>query len=215
MNPSTATAALRIGAAALVVVAIVATMSAAQPVVLVNFFGYFTVQGNVLGAVVAVVGAIRLVRGAPRSTAWTVVHWAAATYLAVVGVVYWAVLAPLGAAGGVAVPWANIVLHAVTPVLAILDLLLAPDRARPPVRLLPAVLVYPLVWTVVVLVRGATDGWVPYPFLDPSQGYGVVAAWAALVAGVFTGAAALLRLALHPSPAVHAASGTRPTGSRA
>ena len=57
-------------------------------------------------------------------------------------------------------------------------------------------LIYPLVWTVVVLIRGATDGWVPYPFLNPSQGYGVVVAWSALVAGVFTGAAALLRLPL-------------------
>jgi hypothetical protein len=36
-------------------------------------------------------------------------------------------------------------------------------------------LVYPAVWTIVILIRGATDGWVPYPFLDPAQGYGVVA----------------------------------------
>ena len=198
MASAVPTAVLRLAVAALVVVAIVATMAAAAPVVIVNFFGYFTVQGNVIGAVVAVVGAVRLLRGTPGSSTWTVIRWAAASYLAVVGVVYWALLAPLGAAGGVAVPWANIVLHLITPVLAVLDLLLAPDRDRPPLRLLPLVLVYPLVWTVVVLVRGATDGWVPYPFLDPSQGYGVVAAWAALVAGVFTGAAALLRLPLRP-----------------
>jgi hypothetical protein len=31
------------------------------------------------------------------------------------------------------------------------------------------------VWLVVILVRGATDGWVPYPFLNPDLGYGVVA----------------------------------------
>ncbi len=37
------------------------------------------------------------------------------------------------------------------------------------------VLMYPLVWLVVVLVRGATDGWVPYPFLDPAHGYAAVA----------------------------------------
>ena len=122
MPSAVATAVLRIAAAALVVVAVVATMAAAQPVVLVNFFGYFTVQGNIIGAVVAVIGAIRLLRGTSRSTSWTVIHWASASYLAVVGVVYWALLAPLGAAGGVAVPWANIVLHAVTPVLAVVDL---------------------------------------------------------------------------------------------
>jgi hypothetical protein len=196
MSSAVVTAVIRLAIAALVVVAVVATLIAAVPINVFNFFGYFTVQSNVLGAVVAVIGAVRLLRGASRSTTWTVVHWAASSYLAVVGVVYWAILAPLGAAGGVAVPWANIVLHGVTPVLAIVDLLLSPDRDRPPLRALPAVLVYPLVWTVVVLIRGATDGWVPYPFLDPSQGYGVVAAWAVLVAGVFVGAAAVLRLPL-------------------
>jgi hypothetical protein len=198
MHPVVAT--LRLVAAALVVAAIAATLAGTPAVVLVNFFGYFTVQGNVIGAVVAAIGAVRLLRGTAPTPAWTVVRWCAATYLVVVGVVYWALLAPLGAAGGVPVPCANIVLHALTPLLALIDLLLAPDRLRPPVRLLPLVLAYPLVWTAVVLVRGATDGWVPYPFMDPAQGGGILTAWIALVAGVFTGAAALLRLAVRPAP---------------
>lgn len=196
------TAALRLVVAALVVAAIAATIAAIGSVKPFNFFGFFTVQSNAIGAVVAVVGAMRLLRGTPPSTAWVAVRWCAGTYLVLVGVVYWALLAPLGAAGGVPLPWANLVLHALTPVAALLDLLLAPDRLRPPVRLLPVVLIYPLVWTAVVLVRGATDGWVPYPFLDPAQGYGVVAGWVALVAGAFAGAAALLRLALRPASAV-------------
>lgn len=201
MNSSATTAVLRIAAAVLVVVAVGATLAATPSVVPVNFFGYFTVQGNLIGAAVAVVGAVRLLRGTPPTTAWMVVRWCAATYLVVVGLVYWALLAPLGAAGGVPVPWANLVLHALIPLLALIDLLLAPDRLRSPLRLLPAVLVYPLVWTAVVLTRGATDGWVPYPFMDPAQGAPVLAAWVALVAGVFTGAAAVLRLAVRPAPA--------------
>ena len=37
-------------------------------------------------------------------------------------------------------------------------------------------LVFPLVWTALTLVRGAVDGWYPYPFLDPANGgYGQVA----------------------------------------
>jgi hypothetical protein len=207
------TAALRIVVAVLVAAAVVATFLSVAPVPFANFFGFFTIQSNVIGAVVALVGAARLLVGAQPTQAWVVVRWCAATYLAVVGVVYWTLLAPLHAAGGVPLPWANLVVHAVTPVAAVVDLVLAPDRARPPLRLLPAVLVYPLVWTVVVLVRGATDGWVPYPFLSPSQGYGVVAAWALLVAGVFTGAAALLRLLLRPAPGVHAPSGSARAGS--
>ena len=196
------TAALRLVVAALVVAAIVATLAAVWPVRPLDFFGYFTVQGNAIGAAVAVVGAVRLLRGTAPTTAWVVVRWCTATYLVVVGVVFWALLAPLNATGGIPVPWANIVLHALMPLAAFIDLLLAPDRLRPPLRLLPVVLIYPLIWTAVVLVRGATDGWVPYPFLSPAQGYGVVAAWSILVAGVFTGAAALLRLALRPASAI-------------
>jgi len=190
----------RLIVAALVAAAVVVTFASAAPVPLADFFGFFTIQGNLIGGAVAMVGAVRLLRGTPATTAWTFVRWCATTYLVVVGLVYWAVLAPLHAAGGVPVPWANLVLHGVVPAAGLLDWLLLRDRVRPPLRLLPVVLAYPLVWTAVVLVRGSTDGWVPYPFLDPAQGGGVVAAWVALVAGVFTGVAALLRLVPAPRP---------------
>ncbi len=196
MSSAAVTALLRLVVAALVVAALVATIAALGTLNPFNFFGYFTVQSNVIGAVVGVIGAVRLLRGTAPSTAWAVVRWSTGTYLVIVGVVFWALLAPLNATGGIPLVWANLVLHALTPVAALVDLLLAPDRLRPETRLLPLVLVYPLVWTAVVLVRGATDGWVPYPFLSPTQGYGVVAAWVVLVAGVFAGAAALLRLPL-------------------
>ena len=190
--------AARLLVAVLVAAAVGATFAATAPVPLADFFGFFTIQGNLIGGVVALVGGVRLLRGSRPGTGWTVVRWCSATYLIVVGVVYWAVLAPLHAAGGVPVPWANLVLHGVVPAAALLDWLLVGDRVRPALRLLPLVLLYPLVWTSVVLVRGVTDGWVPYPFLSPAQGGAVVAAWVALVAGVFTGVAALLRLA--PAP---------------
>lgn len=190
-------AVLRLATAVVTVAAIAATRAAAPDVPPLNFFGYFTVQSNLIGVAVAVVGAVRLLMGREAGTGWTVVRWAAASYLVVVGLVYWLLLAPLGAAGGVTVPWANLVLHAATPLLALVDWPAVRDRAALPLRLLPLVLVYPLIWTAVVLVRGATDGWVPYPFLSPAQGYGVVAAWVAVVALAFTGVAALLRLVVH------------------
>ena len=43
-------------------------------------------------------------------------------------------------------------------------------------------LVYPMVWIVVVLIRGATDGWVPYPFLNPDTGYALVFTYVAGIA---------------------------------
>ena len=52
--------------------------------------------------------------------------------------------------------------------------LLFADRRKLPYNKLWMVLIYPVVWLVVILIRGATDGWVPDPFLDPATGYGSV-----------------------------------------
>ena len=36
-------------------------------------------------------------------------------------------------------------------------------------------MIYPLAWTVLTVIRGALDGWYPYPFGDPANGgYGAV-----------------------------------------
>jgi len=47
---------------------------------------------------------------------------------------------------------------------------LVADRPSLPWRRLWLVLPYPVVWLAVVLVRGVTDGWVPYGFLLPERG---------------------------------------------
>lgn len=70
------------------------------------------------------------------------------------------------------------------PLYLALDWLFVDDRRPISLRRVPWFLVYPAVWLGVVLVRGGTDGWVPYPFLDPRQGYGVVAI-ACVAIGVF------------------------------
>lgn len=140
-----------------------------------NFFGYFTLQSNIFLAIVWVLCGASALAGKGISPFLVFARALAVTYIVIVGLVYAVLLAPLGAAGGVALPWANIVLHVVTPLAALAGWVLAPDRAPIRWRLLPLALVYPAIWISVVLVRGATDGWVPYPFLDPNRGYGSVA----------------------------------------
>ena len=98
---------------------------------------------------------------------------------------YATLLAPLEEAGGVPVPWANVVLHVVTPVYGIVDWLLFRDRVRLPLDRLWVVLFYPAMWLAVVLLRGATDGWVPYPFLDPHQGYAAVTGYCLVILVAF------------------------------
>jgi hypothetical protein len=190
--------AVRLVVAALIVAAVTATFldTAAHTVVNpFNFFGYFTVQSNLVDVVVLAVGGARLLSGRPAGRIWTVIRWAATDSMVAVGLVYAILLAPLGAAGGVPVPWANSVLHIITPVFAVLDWFLAPDRGATPLQWLWALLIHPAVWLGVVLARGATDGWVPYPFLDPKNGYWIVGGICAVLAGGFALIGLVLRLA--------------------
>ena len=182
----------RLTMVALVVAAVVATVAEAASRTTINpfnMFGYFTVQSNIILAVVYVAVAVPVLRG--RSAGRPVqladgrlvlARACAVTYIAVVGVVYALLLAPLGAAGGVPVAWANLALHVVTPLFGVADWLLAPDRRRLRLRNVEIMLVYPAVWVAVVLVRGATDGWFPYPFLDPATGYPTIVVYVLAIA---------------------------------
>ncbi|WP_420368293.1 Pr6Pr family membrane protein [Curtobacterium sp. L1-20] len=138
-----------------------------------NFFGYFTIQSNILiglaFAAALVVAAQRKRQGVGPS----VFRGAATVYIATTGIVYNTLLVSVDVQ--TSVQWSNDILHKVMPVYAVLDWLLFSDRARLLFRHIWWFLLYPAVWLVVVLVRGATDGWVPYPFLNADLGYGVVA----------------------------------------
>lgn len=177
--PPVAARVLRVVVALAVVAAVLATVvdiSSRTTLRFFNFFGFFTVQSNLLlAAGYLFVALSRPPRTARAAELLSLVRASLATYIVIVGVVYGLLLAPLGEAGGVPVAWANTVLHIVTPIYGLLDWIVVRDRLPLAARRVWVVLLYPLVWLVVVLIRGATDGWVPYPFLDPANGYGSVA----------------------------------------
>jgi DMSO/TMAO reductase YedYZ heme-binding membrane subunit len=167
---------LRLVVVAVILVAVVATWAETASRTTINpfnFFGYFTVQSNLLLAAVYLV--VVLARSQLDVRTLTTLGACATTSIVIVGLVYATLLAPLGAEGGVPLPWANTVLHVVTPLYGIVDWLAFRDRVPLALNRLWVVLLYPLVWLAAVLVRGATDGWVPYPFLDPAHGYTAVA----------------------------------------
>ena len=174
-----------------------------------NFFGFFTMQSNILLVVVLLVSAVVFFSGRRQSNGLVLARGCATTYIVITGVVYNLLLA--GQAGGVTLAWANTTLHVILPLYAALDWVIFSDRSALPWNKLWVALIYPVVWIIVVLIRGATDGWVPYPFLNPAQGYGVVALYAvaiAVAAVVFASlvwAASRLNLVRSPSARVTAA----------
>lgn len=183
-NGTVIVAILRLAIAALVTAAVIATVAEAAGRTVINpfnMFGYFTIQSNIILAVIYAVIAVVALRGDAASPALNIARASVTTYIIIVGVVYATLLAPLGAAGGVPVAWANTALHIITPIFALADWILFSDRARIAFTQLWIVLIYPIVWVVVVLVRGATDGWVPYPFLHPDTGYASVFFYVGLI----------------------------------
>lgn len=139
-----------------------------------NFFGYFTLQSNILTAVVLLACAIVTFAGKTPSAGLTLARGCVTTYIVIVGVVYNTLLVGTPGGGGVELGWANFVLHIAVPIYVAMDWILFADRFRLPWSRFWLVLAYPIIWLVVVLVRGASDGWVPYPFLSPALGYGLV-----------------------------------------
>jgi hypothetical protein len=170
-------ASLRLLIAAVALVAIVSTFIDTASRVAINpfnFFGYFTMQSNIIITVVLLLAAYAaFARNERLATSLVLARACATTYIVIVGIVYNTLL--VGLPGGISLEWANWVLHVALPAYAALDWILFGDRIAVPWRRLWIVVIFPIVWIAVVLVRGATDRWVPYPFLDPSHGYGVVA----------------------------------------
>ncbi|MEA1263748.1 Pr6Pr family membrane protein [Microbacterium sp. STF-2] len=160
-----------------------------------DYFGYFTNQTSLIAASVLIGTGFLGVSGR-RAPSWlTLLRGLVTAYLIVVGVIY-NVLVP---GTGSAPPWVSVVLHVVFPVVVVLDWLLVGDRPRLPWRLLWLLLPYPVMWLIVVLLRGVTDGWVPYGFLLPERGplslllHIVVLLAAVLLAGVLVWSASRFR----------------------
>ena len=147
-----------------------------------RFFAFFTIQSNLLG--VAVFLALVARRDRPRTPGTELFRGAAVVYLTVTFVVVIAFLS--GEDVQLDLQWVDFTLHKFFPVVVVLDWLIDPPNVRLTWRTALAWLAYPLVWVTFTLVRGALDGWYPYPFLDPANGgYASVAVYFVAILGFF------------------------------
>ncbi|WP_312173348.1 Pr6Pr family membrane protein [Microbacterium sp.] len=183
----------RLAAAALSLAAVIAQLSLTVQVALEvttpwgshlptvgwNFLSFFTIDSNLLAAVVLIIGAIWALRhrgDAEQEPRWlAVLLVCASTYMIVTGLVYNTLLRGIELPQGTTVPWSNEVLHVVFPLFLLLDVLFAPRRRALPWSTVFVTAIFPLVWAAYTMVRAnlitapATGNawWYPYPFLDP------------------------------------------------
>lgn len=131
-----------------------------------DYFGYFTNLTSLLTALLMIATGLHPLSGR-AVPAWLVAARAVATACMLIVAVVYNVLVP---GTGTAPPVVSAALHIVLPAVVLLDWLLIGDRPPLPWRRVWLVIPYPALWLAVVLVRGATDGWVPYGFLLPEHG---------------------------------------------
>ncbi len=132
------------------------------PVRLGRFVSYFTIQSNLLVAVVAG----RLTRD-PGSDGrlFRVLRLDAVVAIAVTGIVHYVALRPLLLLSG-ASWWADLGLHVMVPLLAVAGWVAFGPRPRVDLRTAAWAIVWPPLWLGWTLIIGAITGWYPYPFLN-------------------------------------------------
>lgn len=137
-----------------------------------NFFSYFTNLSNLFAAFVLLLSVFAQ---SSKSSALDVMRYVSAVNMAVVGIVFAVLLRNVDL--GALLPWVNVVLHYVMPVAVVLDWVFQSPSSRLKAKYLVLALVFPAAYLVYVLLRGASVGWYPYPFLVPANvgGYSGVA----------------------------------------
>ena len=156
-----------------------------------NFFSFFTIQSNVLAALVLVAAAI--VRRGERTMLFDALRGAATLYIAITGVVFALLLAGLQEDLDTHVAWVDVVVHKLIPIVVVADWLIDPPRRRVQITVAVAWLAYPALGLAYTLIRGASETWYPYPFVDVSKiGYDGVAWRCAVLLVAFVGAALLV-----------------------
>jgi hypothetical protein len=145
---------------------------------LVNYFSYFTILSNVIGATMLLVGVARW--RAPRSVRIDLLRGAGVVYLTITFIVFALLLSNTDV--DLAIPWVNSVLHEIIPIVIVIDWLIDPPTTRLTNRQGLLWLSFPAAWIVYILIRGAIVNKYPYPFLDPANGgYASVALYCVMI----------------------------------
>ncbi len=142
---------------------------------LLNFFSYFTILSNVFVSVVFIASASYLAIGRKPSPTDDILRGASVLYMAVTGIVYTLLLS--GTDVDLTLPWVNLQLHYIMPIVVVADWLYQPQRTQLTVQRILPWLWFPAAYLMYTLIRGAIVGWYPYPFMNPALagGYGGVA----------------------------------------
>ncbi len=151
----------------------------------INFFSFFTVQCNILVAVTATCVAFLSETSIGKFFTSLSVQTAIALYIFIVALVYNTVLRGLVPLAGWGL-FVDTMLHVVVPILYLLYWGLIRTKGNLEYRNGAYWLLFPFIYLVYSMIRGAVTGWYPYPFLNAAENsYGRVSINIAVMIAVF------------------------------
>jgi hypothetical protein len=137
---------------------------------LLRMFSYFTVQSNILVAAACVPLALHPDRDGKL---WRVLRLDAVLGIAITGVVFAILLAPLLHLTGIAFA-ITVGFHYIAPPATVIGWVLFGPRGRIDPTTLMWAFVWPVLWIAYTFAHGAVSGWYPYPFLNAATlGYAI------------------------------------------
>jgi len=157
---------------------------------IVNFFSFFTIESNVLAIILLfVLGIFAFMK---KEVEWlSFLRGAVTLYMTMTGIIYVLLLSGNEVALQTTIPWVNVILHYVLPLVVLADWLIFPPTTYLSFKRAAWWLTFPIVYLIYSLVRGAYTSWYPYPFINPiDNGWPTVVVMSILITiGVIIGAA--------------------------
>ena len=133
-----------------------------------RFLAFFTILTNLMVGIASAVSAIAPGSASGRRLAGANTRAGVVLYIGLVGVIYHLLLSGLWDPQG----WqkiADLLLHTATPVMMAFAWIFFDAKKDLTLKALPQIIVYPVAYTVYAMIRGAGDGFYPYPFIDVSE----------------------------------------------
>ncbi len=180
---------------------------------LITYFSYFTILTNILVALALTAPLVRVRSSLAEFLSRPTVNTGIAASIALVGIAYALLLAHIWDPKGLQLV-ADVLLHYVMPVLFLVYWWVAVPRGDVRWRHVSRWMLYPVLYFLYAMVRGALSAVYPYPFIDASE-LGYTRALANAV-GILLGfsAVALLLVALGRLKGVEIIEATPPSGRR-
>ena len=142
-----------------------------------EYFAFFSIDSSILAGVVLTISGLVLLQGKNESERLHTWRLIATVSMIVVGVVYHLLLGDSAVdPRDVGYDWPrppNLVIHTYAPIIIVADYLLSIRGFKPKWKKAWWVVLYPLSWLAFSIIRGLSDGWWPYWFINPTSEIGV------------------------------------------